>query len=76
MIKLFCDYIFVQVSDTNQSILDFGHIVETLNKLDAGTNEKVLLMSRDEQSLMVVTYKDLKNVIKTQFSYLLRKNKI
>ncbi|KAL9652047.1 hypothetical protein ABK040_000388 [Willaertia magna] len=72
-IKLFFDYLFVQISDTNQVILDLGHVVETLNKLDAGTNEKVLLMSRDEQSLIVITFKDLKNIVKTQFSSLLRK---
>ena len=34
-------------------MLDWGRVVESLNKLDAGVPEQVSLMSRDEASLLV-----------------------
>ncbi|KAK5582747.1 hypothetical protein RB653_004333 [Dictyostelium firmibasis] len=70
LIKLFRDYIFHQVYDDGTPVLDFYHVVETLNKLDCGVEEKILLMSRDEQSLLVVSYKDLKKCIDSAFSEL------
>ncbi|EGC30020.1 hypothetical protein DICPUDRAFT_42055 [Dictyostelium purpureum] len=70
LIKLFRDYIFHQVYDDGTPVLDFYHVVETLNKLDCGVDEKILLMSRDEQSLLVVSYKDLKKCIELAFSEL------
>ena len=35
-------------------VVDYAHVVETLNKLDAAAPERVVLMSRDEQSLLTV----------------------
>ena len=37
-------------------MVDWGHIISSLNKLDAGSDEKILLMSRDEKNLLVVTF--------------------
>ncbi len=45
-------------------------VVDTLNKLEAGSNEKIMLMSRDEQTLMVVGFKDLKKAIVQGFNKL------
>lgn len=36
-------------------------------QLEAGTNEKVCLMSRDEQSVLVVSYRDLKQCFEGAF---------
>eukprot|EP00959_Pyramimonas_sp_CCMP1952_P084393 1765269-Pyramimonas_sp.AAC.1 len=36
------------------------YVVEALNKLDAGVPEKILLMSRDEMSMLMVSYRDIK----------------
>lgn len=66
-----------------------SHIVSTLNKLDAGTMEKVSdsdssrdasqhfpfplqvqLMSRDEQSVLVLTYAELKQCLFEAFNEL------
>lgn len=41
MLKLFRDYLFHSVSDDGRPWLDHAHIVQCLNKLDAGTLEKV-----------------------------------
>lgn len=36
-------------------------------KLDAGLDEKMMLMSRDEQSCLIVSYKEVKNCIIAAF---------
>ena len=42
--------------DNGSPAVDFAHVVDCLNKLDVGTDEKILLMSRDETSVLVVRY--------------------
>jgi len=59
-LKLFRDYVFHQVDADGRPVLDLGHIVTCLNKLDAGVDEKVQLVSRDEQNLFVVSYREIK----------------
>lgn len=59
-LKLFRDYIFHQVDADGRPVLDLGHIVTCLNKLDAGVDEKIQLVSRDEQNIFVVTYREVK----------------
>ena len=59
-LKLFRDYVFHQVDADGRPVLDLGHIVACLNKLDAGVDEKVQLVSRDEQNVFVVTYREVK----------------
>lgn len=70
MLKLFRDYLFHTVTEDGNPWLDMSHIVSTLNKLDAGTMEKVQLMSRDEQSVLVVTYAELKHCLDQAFNEL------
>lgn len=41
MLKLFRDYLFHSVADDGRPWLDHAHIVQCLNRLDAGTMEKV-----------------------------------
>ena len=36
-------------------------------QLDAGTDEKIMLVARDEQSCLVVSYKDIKNCMEGAF---------
>lgn len=59
-LKLFRDYVFHQVDHEGRPVLDLGHIVTCLNKLDAGIDEKIQLMSRDELSVFVTSYKEVK----------------
>lgn len=70
MLKLFRDYLFHAVTEDGRPWLNQSHIVQCLNKLDAGTMEKVQLMSRDEQSVLVVTYAELKHCLDQAFSEL------
>jgi PAB-dependent poly(A)-specific ribonuclease subunit 3 len=43
-----------------------------LMQLDAGSDEKIMLMSRDEQSCLVVSYRDLRTCIEAAYNDLAR----
>ncbi|KAI8073106.1 hypothetical protein BC940DRAFT_364207 [Gongronella butleri] len=68
IIKLFRDYVFHQVDDSGVPVVDMAHVLSCLNKLDAGVDEKIMLMSRDEQSCLIVSYKEIKNCIAAAFN--------
>ncbi|KAF8512098.1 hypothetical protein BU17DRAFT_96630 [Hysterangium stoloniferum] len=72
IIKLFRDYVFHQVDENGAPIVNMSHVLTCLNKLDAGTNERIMLVSRDEQSCLVVSYKELKACIESTFNELAR----
>lgn len=59
-LKLFRDYVFHQVDHEGRPVLDLGHIIACLNRLDAGVDEKIQLVSRDEQNVFIVTYREVK----------------
>lgn len=71
LLKLFRDYVFHQVDEHGAPMLDWGLMAECLNKLDSGVPEKVLLMSRDEQSLLVASYADLHRCLDTAYTELM-----
>lgn len=60
MLKLFREYIFHQVAEDGTPWLDCGHVVSTLIKFDAGSPEKICLISRDGQHVLVVSFGELK----------------
>lgn len=72
MLKLFRDYVFHQVDSNGNAVVDMGHIIRCLNKLDVGIDEKILLTSRDEQTMFIVTYKDLKKQVASSFGDLIK----
>eukprot|EP00762_Andalucia_godoyi_P001432 ANDGO_00172.mRNA.1 PAB-dependent poly(A)-specific ribonuclease subunit PAN3 len=67
LIKLFRDYVFHQCDENGNPIVDLGHITECLNKLDASSEEKVCMMSRDGQNLLVASFADLKRSFDNAF---------
>ncbi|KAG1834995.1 hypothetical protein DFJ58DRAFT_821106 [Suillus subalutaceus] len=67
IIKLFRDYVFHQVDENGNPVINLSHVLACLNKLDAGTDERIMLVSRDEQSCLVVSYKDVKACIDAAF---------
>ncbi|KAL2006607.1 hypothetical protein VTN00DRAFT_9275 [Thermoascus crustaceus] len=71
-LKLFRDYVFHQVDAQNNPVVDLAHVLTCLNKLDAGTDEKITLISRDEQSCFVVSYKELKKALESSFQALMK----
>ncbi|CAB1341004.1 unnamed protein product [Coregonus sp. 'balchen'] len=70
LLKLFRDHLFHQVTEAGTPWIDLSHIVSCLNKLDAGVPEKINLVSRDEKSVLVVTYSDLKRCFDSTFQEL------
>ncbi|TPX51602.1 hypothetical protein SeMB42_g00074 [Synchytrium endobioticum] len=72
LLKLFRDYVFHQVDENGRPLADLGHVITCLNKLDVGIDEKVMLMSRDQQTILVVSYKELKQCLDGAISDLLK----
>lgn len=44
MLKLFRDYVFHQVTADGRPWLDLAHVVACLNKLDSGSQDKVIIL--------------------------------
>ncbi|KAI9675632.1 MAG: PAB-dependent poly(A)-specific ribonuclease subunit 3 [Caeruleum heppii] len=74
-LKLFRDYVFHQVDAAGNPVIDLAHVLTCLNKLDVGTDERISLVSRDEQNCLVVSYKELKRGVESAFQDLVRAGK-
>lgn len=72
-IKLFKDYVFHQIDDNGNPVVDLTHVINCLNKLDAGVDENLLLVSPDEMTCLIMSYKELKELINKTFLTLLGK---
>lgn len=75
MLKLFRDYVFHQVDASGNPVINMGHILSCLNRLDAGTEDKIVLTSRDEQTCFIVTYKELRKQVAGAFGDLMKTSK-
>lgn len=75
MLKLFRDYVFHQVDASGNAVLDIGHMIRCLNKLDVGSEERICLTSRDEQTNFLVSYKELKKQLSNAFGELMKGGK-
>ena len=73
VLGLFRDYVFHQVNAQANPVVDMGHILACLNKLDAGIEERIALTARDEQSVIVVSYKELKGALENTWQELMRR---
>ncbi|KAI9783367.1 MAG: PAB-dependent poly(A)-specific ribonuclease subunit 3 [Geoglossum umbratile] len=71
-LKLFRDYVFHQVDAQGNPVIDLAHVLTCLAKLDAGVDEKISLVSRDEQNCLIVSYKELKRGVEAAFQDLLK----
>ena len=71
-LKLFRDYVFHQVDANGHPVTDLAHVLDCLNKLDAGVEEKMLLTSRDEQNVLVVSFREVKRGVESAFQDLVR----
>ncbi|PSN74838.1 PAB-dependent poly(A)-specific ribonuclease subunit PAN3 [Corynespora cassiicola Philippines] len=71
-LKLFRDYVFHQVDANGHPVTNLAHVLDCLNKLDAGSDEKIALVSRDEQNVLIVSYRELKRGLESSFQDLVR----
>lgn len=72
LLKLFRDYVFHQVDALGKPVTDLSHVLICLNKLDAGLDEKIPLISRDEQTCAVVSYAEIKRILDLAYRDLTR----
>ena len=73
ILVLFRDYVFHQVDGQGNPVLDLAHVLTCCNKLDAGIDEKITLTSRDENTLVIVSFREVKNAVEAAWSDLVRR---
>jgi PAB-dependent poly(A)-specific ribonuclease subunit 3 len=70
VLKMFRDFVFHQIDAEGKPVIDMGHIISCLNKVDAGSQEKITLTTRDEQNVFVVSYNEIKKQINAAWAEL------
>jgi len=70
VLKLFRDYVFHQADSSGRPVMDLGHVVTALNKLDTRDEEKIVLASRDGKSIMVVSFADVSHCLENAYAEL------
>jgi len=71
ILKLFRDFIFHSIGFEGEPIVDMAHIIQCLNKFDAGSHDKICLTSRDEQNVIIVSYSELHQAFDRAFTELM-----
>lgn len=66
-LKLFRDYAFHQARTNGQPVVDAGHVLTALNKVDTGDTEELLLCSRNQKDLLLVTFADVQRCLEKAF---------
>lgn len=67
VLKLFRDYVFHQTDVDGTPQLDMGHVISSLNKLDVGEKEQILLSSRDGKDVLVASFYDINRCLDAAF---------
>ncbi|KAL9103816.1 MAG: hypothetical protein Q9163_001170 [Psora crenata] len=73
-LKLFRDYVFHQVDGNGNPVLDMGHMLACLNKLDVGVEEKITLTTRDGHTVIIVSYREMKVAVESTWGELMRRS--
>ena len=68
VLKLFRDYVFHQALSDGAPVIDAGHVVTSLNKLDSSDSEQMLLSSRDNKDLLVVSFTDVRRCLESSYT--------
>jgi hypothetical protein len=67
VLKLFRDYLFHQRLPDGTPVIDCGHVISSLNKLDAGEPEEIIMSSRNGKDLLIANYSDIHRCIDDSF---------
>jgi len=65
LVGLLQEFLFAQTNEAGTPMLDWGHVLEGLTKLDAGVPERVTMVGRDERSLVVASYAELRRALES-----------
>ena len=74
VLRLFRDYVFHQCLEDGAPVLDAGHVISALNKLDGQSDERMALSSRRSNDLLVVSYADVQRCLEDSFRDLCRQS--
>eukprot|EP00793_Prasinoderma_coloniale_P003993 PRCOL_00006835-RA len=73
LLRCFRDFAFHQVRDGRPDV-DWGHVVESLNKVDVGAAERMMLSSREnERSVLVASFADVRHAVQGCYADLERR---
>ena len=64
--------VFHQADEGGRPVMDLGHVVSSLNKLDAADEEKIVLTSRDGKNVLVVSFADIAFVLEKAYQELIQ----
>lgn len=67
VLKLFRDFVFHARDESGKPALDLSRVLVNLNKLDVGVDEKLLLVSSQEDTCVIVSYKEVKDILEQTF---------
>lgn len=67
VLRLFRDFVFHARDEAGKPAVDLTRILVNLNKLDVGVDEKILLVSSEEDTCMIVSYKEVKDILELSF---------
>lgn len=70
LLLLFRDWLFHQPRPDGAPRLDWGLVYEALGKLDVGAPERILLLSRDEATMLVASFADIKRCAEAAYAQL------
>ena len=73
ILKLFRDYVFHQVDAQGHPVMDLAHVLTCLNKLDVGIEEKVTLTARDENTVVIASYREVRTAVEAAWGDLMRR---
>jgi|TARA_B110000208_G_C11456073_1_gene316495 PAB-dependent poly(A)-specific ribonuclease subunit 3 len=68
VLSLFRSFVFHQTGEEGRPALEFGHVVESLAKLDVRSDEEIVLSTPDQKSLIIVTYADVARCLDIAFN--------
>ena len=63
-------YFFAYLFHNDGACSDLANVVDSLNKLDAGSGEEIALPSDDQQQVYIVQYADLKRILANRYAAL------
>ncbi len=69
--RVFRFKVFHQADGAGNPVMDLGHVVTALNKVDTADEEKIVLSSRDGKSMMVVSYADVARCLDSAYHELI-----
>ena len=71
ILRLFRDFVFHQKDEEGRAVVDFGHVIDSLAKLDVGDSETIPLCSPDGKTVLVCSYGDVRRCLENVYSELM-----